>query len=458
MTGLLTRLQQTATVRFVLLQLLMTTVAALFVFPFLAWRTERLVESELRQSVAEEIARVARRFQSGGLPAAVAEIGEIRADGSSDRLAVRLEASGGRAVSANIAAWPPVVTTVGGWQTLSLYRIGEGEPRTFGLSATRLGAGGARLLLGHELDQRQAVLRILYESLALGIAMTLVAGLVTGVVHARYTLGQLGGIATSAEAIMAGDADGRITLAGSDDEFDRLGGVLNRLLDQQGRQRREIEAIATSLAHDIRTPLARMRQSIEAARAGSVPATATLDRIDGETSRLLAMVTTLLETARARSGVGRERFTSVDVSELIAELAELYAPVGADAGMPITATVAPGLAIEGNRQLLAQAVINLIENALRHAQGSDGVALAATATATGLAITVADHGPGIAAADRGEVAKAFVRLDPSRSGDGHGLGMSLVAAVAELHGGTLTLADNQPGLAATLNLPAGRRV
>ncbi len=455
------RLRQTATARYVLLQLLLTTLSALLVYAFLAWRTERVVETATHRLVTEEILLVTRHFNAGGFASARTTVEEAIAASRGDRLAIRLEDGQGHALAGNLAAWPPVVAPGSGWQTLSLYRVGATEPRSFSLRAVALGPG--RLLVGRERDERQAVLGTLYESFALGMGLTVLAGLVGGYIHARFTLAQLSSIAGTARSIMAGDRSGRIHLSGSDDEFDRLGHVLNNLLDSQERQRSEIEAVATSLAHDIRTPLARMRQAVETAQRGEGDIDATLERIDSETGRLLTMVSTLIETSRARWGVGRESFDIVDVSTMVEEIAELYAPVAADAGMPISVAVAPGLVARGNRQLLAQALVNLIENALRHARGSPDIAISAGATAAGegestageVAIRVADRGPGIPAADRNRVKGAFVRLDASRSGDGHGLGLSLVAAAAMLHGGTLQLGDNEPGLVATLLLPAG---
>ncbi len=451
------RLRNSATLRFILLQVGLTSLSAVLVFATLAWRTERVVDLAAQRQVEETIALIAGRATRGGLAAAAEEVTAITRASRGDRLVVRLEGPAGAALAGNLGAWPAAVAIGSGWQTLPLYRIAATEPRRYSLRGVTV--AGGRLLVGREQDEREAFLVTLYESLALGLLLTLVTGLAGGYVHARYTLEHLRDIAVSARAIMAGNRGGHIAESGSNDEFDRLVAVLNQLLDAQERQRSEIEAVATSLAHDIRTPLGRIRQAVDAARHGG-DAEHELDRIDSESSRLLTMVTTLLETSRARWGVGRDAFAPVDMAVLVEEIGELYAPVAAEADMPISVSIrvegVERLPVIGNRQLLAQALVNLIENALRHATGSPDIVLSAVRRGNTIVTMVADHGPGIPAADRERVLRAFVRLDSSRTGDGHGLGLSLVAAVAALHDGQLQLADNAPGLVATLHLPAAR--
>jgi signal transduction histidine kinase len=449
------RLRQTATLRFVLLQVSLTMLSATLVYAVLAWRTERVIDEASRYHVDEIIALVVARTGQGGLPAAAQEVAAVIGGSRAERLVVRLEGPGGARLAGNLSAWPRGLGVDAGWRTLAIGRPGTPQARRYILRARSL--AGGRLLVGREGEERAAFLDTLYESFALGLLLMLLAGLASGYVHARYTLEHLRAIARSARSIMAGDRTGRIADHGTGDEFDRLTGVLNLLLDSQERQRGEIEAVATSLAHDIRTPLGRIRQAVDAARHGGDFQLA-LDRVDTESSRLLAMVTTLLETSRARWGMGRDAFAPNDMAVLVDEIAELYAPVAAEAGMPIRVDIAPDAAgelpVSGNRQLLAQALVNLIENALRHATGSPAIILSVRRQGHHIVAAVADRGPGIAAADRDNVTRAFVRLDPSRSGDGHGLGLSLVSAVAALHDGRLELGDNHPGLVAALWLPA----
>ena len=443
---------RSATLRFVLFQLLLTTVAALLVFSFLAWRTERLADSDVRGQIAEELALVKERFDAGGFAAAKTAVAEIEAASRGDRALTRLEDENNRQVAGNLAAWPPVIRAPSMWQRLPLYIAGASRERLFGVSTLLLGKG--RLLIGRELSERQAVLDTLYESLALGLILMVAAGIVGGLIHARYTLGQLDSIADSARAIMSSDPGGRIANSGRQDEFDRLGAILNELLDQQERQRHEGELIATSLAHDIRTPLARIRQVIDIGRHDQPTALPILNAVDEEIVRLLRLIKALLETARARAGIGSESFETLDFTDIVAEIVDLYAPVAADAHMPIVADIGPRLYVRGSRQLLSQAIVNLIENALRHASGSGGLVIKAQQHGETISFSLADHGPGIPESDRERVQKAFVRLDPSRSGEGSGLGLAFVAGVTSLHHGHLTLDDNFPGLVARLMFPA----
>jgi signal transduction histidine kinase len=266
-------------------------------------------------------------------------------------------------------------------------------------------------------------------------------------------------ITEASRTIMAGNMSGRMPVAGSNDELDRLALALNEMLDQIESLMAAMKEVSSNVAHDLKTPLTRIKARVEAAlRSGSeAEYRSALENTVDESDRLLDTFNALLSIARAEAGQSRSGLVAVDVSELIADVAELYEPMAEEEGGTLTSATAPGLHVLGDRQLLAQALTNLLDNALKYG-ARDGETPVITVTAAPeddkVVITVADHGPGIPAEDRGRVTERFVRLDQSRSKPGNGLGLSLVSGVMKLHKGTLALEDNAPGLKARLVLLA----
>jgi signal transduction histidine kinase len=252
---------------------------------------------------------------------------------------------------------------------------------------------------------------------------------------------------------MAGDLTQRLPLTSAGDEIDSLSDNLNRMLERTERLMKGMRTVTDSIAHDLRTPLNRLRNRLEGVvnRQDSQPETQTeIEAAVGETDTLISTFNALLLIAEAEAGVVREAMGRVDLPAVVDGIAELYAPVAEEKN--ITLDVAPSGAarIEGNRSLISQALANLIDNAIKYTPEGGKVRVAVTDTAGGIALSVADNGPGIPAADRPRVLERFVRLDGSRNAPGTGLGLSLVAAVARLHDARFELTDNAPGLKATL--------
>jgi len=243
--------------------------------------------------------------------------------------------------------------------------------------------------------------------------------------------------------------------AGGGDAFDRLAARLNLMLGKLERLMAELRVVTDSLAHDLRSPLARLRTKTEQAVLMADPAArdVALSNLLIETDLVMAMLTTAIEISRSEA-VSRDRFTAVAPAELIEEIAELYEPVAEDAGLAfVTAIETRPPAMKVHRELLSQAIANLIDNAMKHGAAGGAVTLRLLDAVDGLAIQVEDRGPGIAEADRAVAMKRFGRLDSARTTPGAGLGMALIEAVARLHGGRYELADNAPGLIARIVLP-----
>ena len=275
-----------------------------------------------------------------------------------------------------------------------------------------------------------------------------------------YLRRRLRAISGTAEAIIGGDIRERMPVSARRDEFDQLASTLNRMLDRIEGLLENLRQVSSDVAHDLRTPLAGLRNRLElgASRSngGNIDAAVLEDAIV-RVDEVLSLFAAILRIAEVESGETRRFFAPVDLSALATELAESFAPVVLDSGRTLLWSIEPGLTIEGDRELLSQAGINLIENAQRHTPDGTIIRLTLVSAGPRACLQVVDNGPGVAKADRDKIVKRFGRLDRSRNTSGYGLGLNLVAAVAKLHDGRLLLKDANPGLSATLELPRAER-
>ncbi len=261
---------------------------------------------------------------------------------------------------------------------------------------------------------------------------------------------------------MAGNLAGRMPVTGTGDELDRLALALNQMLDQIERLMSAMKEVSSNIAHDLKTPLTRVKARVESALRSGVSSEyrEALEKTVEESDRLLQTFNALLSIARAESGQQRSGLEPVDARTIIAEVAELYEPMVEEQGGTLSVEAAEGLDIVADRQLLAQAISNLLDNALKYGarEGeAPRIELSGEVSNGRVVIAVGDHGEGIPIADRDRVLERFVRLDASRSRPGNGLGLSLVSGVVKLHGGVLALEDNHPGLLAKISLPTRGR-
>jgi signal transduction histidine kinase len=285
-----------------------------------------------------------------------------------------------------------------------------------------------------------------------------VLGLGGGLLMSRNFLRRVDAITEASRTIMAGNMSGRMPVQGSSDELDRLALALNEMLDQIESLMAGMQEVSSNVAHDLKTPLTRIKARVEAAlRSGSeADYRAALESTVDDSDRLLETFNALLSIARAEAGQSRSGLESVDASLIIADVVELYEPMAEEEGGSLTCQAETGLNVMGDRQLLSQALTNLLDNALKYGarEGeTPDITVRGVIEGDKVVITVADHGEGIPPQDRGRVTERFVRLDSSRTKPGNGLGLSLVSGVMKLHKGTLLLEDNHPGLAARLVLP-----
>lgn len=357
----------------------------------------------------------------------------------------------GRRISGDLLT-PPVRLPLNGWSEVrSQTRAG---PIVLRATAARL-ADGSMLVIGRDAAGQRVFERRTADGLVIALGIVVTASLGVGLLLNALVIHRAGAVAGVAERIAAGDLGARAEVSERGDSFDRIGASLNRMLDRIEALLTGMRTVTDSLAHDLRTPLTRMRGAIEAAldpATSNADCRAALELVSLELERVLSVFAALIDIARAESGLSREMMQPLRLDELVLDLASLFAPVLEDAGQRLDIRPVDPLVIEGHEQLLRQAVGNLLFNAARYA-GSDAVVTLEVRRAGGVAeVVVADNGPGIPQEHRSRVKERFVRLDEARGGSGSGLGLSIVAAAAKLHGGDLRLEDNRPGLRAVLTM------
>jgi signal transduction histidine kinase len=454
----LKRLLETSTFRWALIYLALFGVSTLALLGFLYVATAGVMERQTTDTIQAELAGLNDQYRMQGL-SGLRRVIERRSAAQPHRASVYLLADQiGQRIAGNLDRWPEVLPNADGWMDFSVqvptgdtFERRRAHAEVFGLD------GGFRLLVGREVEDRLQIQSLIKQAFGWGLALTLLLGLAGGFVISRGMLGRVDAINRTTSRIMAGELGQRIALSGSRDEFDQLAANLNAMLDQIERLLQGMRQVTDNIAHDLRTPLNRLRSRIEVALLGEpdrADSRAVLEQILIDAETMIGTFNALLEIARAEAGSDRTGFAPVDLARLCQDMAELYEPLAEDKGVRFERSCPADAWVRANGHLLAQAVANLLDNAIKYTPASGQVRLAVERGPGRLAITVADTGPGVPAADRERVLERFVRLDATRSTPGNGLGLSLVAAVAKLHGAELVLEDNHPGLSVRLELAA----
>lgn len=363
---------------------------------------------------------------------------------------------GGAVLAGNFTVPPPVRAI---WRGKRTFERGDGLdlPRRVtairGL-ATRLPDGGV-LYVAENASSLHALNQLITQAFLAVFGSILVLGLAGGLLVARATFRRVEGISNTARDIIHGDLSRRIAIAGSGDEFDRLAENLNAMLERIQALMENVQQVSSDIAHDLRSPLARLREHLElAGRNAQEPETrlafeAGIEQVDAA----LGIFAAMLRIAEVEAGARRRDFRSVDLSGLLTDLAETFETVAESEGKAVAADIPDGLNVTGDPELLTQMFVNIIENAIRYSPAGSRVGIAAQPGAPGrLDVVICDNGPGIPANEHRRVLKRFVRLDASRHSAGAGLGLALAAAVAELHDGSIGLSCNEPGLRVTIGL------
>lgn len=442
------------------LALLVATAAA--IFGLLFWQSNALLSEQVVASLRADMDALLADGRAGGLPGLVEAVtARSRSRGPTYYLLTDLR--GGK-LAGNLAAPPAELGDKPAGGLFRLASTGTGASRlAFGIAADT--GVGARLLAARDIDDQRQYARRMQWAFLLGFGLLALAGLAGGVMISRRVLRRIETIAEVSRSVMGGDMSRRVALAGTSDELDDLAANLNRMLDRIELLMAGLREVSDNIAHDLKTPLTRLRTRAEAAlREGREAGhyRDALERTIEEADDLIKTFNALLLIARLEAGALEQSMAEVDLGALVRDAAELYEPLAEERGLALTVAAGEGITVRGNRQLIGQAVANMIDNAIKYSGKPAGKASGAApgpitvtlvAAASGPEIAVADRGPGIPPEDRARALKRFVRLDQSRSQPGTGLGLSLVAAVARLHGGGVRLEDNAPGLRIVLALP-----
>lgn len=463
------KLFRTTAFRLTLVYLTIFVLFAISLLGYFAWNTRRMITEQIVATVDADIGGLREQYQQGGIRQLVLAV-ESRSlrPGSSLYLVTSAQ---GQALAGNVGSIAPAVMAQEGWSEGLYQRLDEqggGEHRA--LVRVFVLPGGFRLLVGRDLEERTRLYGIIARAARWSFAIVIVLGLAGGVFVSRRVLRRIDAMTGSTQRIMAGDLSERLPVGRSGDELDRLAANLNAMLERIEALMRGVKEVSDNIAHDLKTPLTRLRNRAEQVLASSgseADYRAALERTIEESDALIATFNALLIIARAESGQARDGMALFDAASVARDIQELYEPLAEEKHLRLQIEADETTHVFGHRELVSQALANLVDNAIKHASAADNPALpeegadtrnqiviSAHQDSDHIVLAVADHGPGIAQEDRERVKDRFVRLEKSRSQPGSGLGLSLVSAVATLHGGSLKMEDNKPGLRIMLLLPA----
>lgn len=457
------------------------TLFALFgvaILGYFAFNTRRLITEQITQTVDAEIVGLGEQHRQGGIRLLVSVIDDrSRRPGSSLYLVSNFA---GESLAGNVGSLPHGVLDRPGWAETVYRRLDEqdGANHSALVRVVQM-PGGFRLLVGRDLEEREHIYRILIATGRWSIALVVVLGLAGGFFVTRRVLKRIDAMSETSRVIMAGDLGGRLPISGTGDELDRLAQSLNAMLERIEALMLGLKEVSDNIAHDLKTPLTRLRnRSEEALRTPKDEAgyRAALETTIDESDKLIRTFNALLMIAQAESGQARDNMEVLDAGDIVRGIGELYEPLAEEKKLELRVETDGPAPVRGNRELISQALSNLVDNAIKYGRpnvegsrvegtGSEGapteiraeipaeIVVRTRTDGQQVLIEVSDRGAGIPEADRSRVVQRFVRLEQSRSLPGSGLGLSLAAAVARLHGGELRLADNNPGLTTIIALP-----
>jgi signal transduction histidine kinase len=464
------KLIRTTAFRLTLAYLFLFALFAASLLGYFAWNTRRLITEQITTTVTAEVGVVSDIFGRRGLHGLTLTI-ENRALRPGANLYL-VTTPAGVAIAGNVGSLAPGVMATPGWSETAyrLYEQDSADHRAL-VYVTEL-SNGFRLLIGRDLEERRRMFGIVAKAAQWSVLVVVALGLGGGIFVARRVLRRIDAMTGTTQRIMAGDLSGRLPVGRSGDELDRLAENLNAMLERIEALMMGLKEVSDNIAHDLKTPLTRLRNRAEEALAKSgseAEYRSALERTIEESDGLIRTFNALLMIARAESGQARGNMDDFDAADVAHGIQELYEPLADDDGMSLRVKT-ESTPLHGNRELISQALANLVENAIKYgkpvaaaqplsansvaAPESKEILIEARRDGDFVLLSVRDHGPGIPEADRKHAVERFVRLEASRTQPGSGLGLSLASAVATLHGGELRLGDADPGLSATLAIPA----
>ena len=454
------KLIRTTAFRLVAIYLLIFFLFAGFLLGYIAFNARQLVDSQVTETIETEVNSLAEQYRLGG-PRRLAGAIERRSRQARGFYYVLADPQG-EVIAGNVGDAKSLLQMQPGWHFVMFARSSEEghEDRVPSRMRLFLLPNNLRLIVGHDLEEQVRLRAVIRRAGGLSLLLVLFLGGMGAWVVSRRVLRPVDNITAAVGRIVSGNLEERLPVRGVNDEFDRLASHINHMLGRIGELMAGMREVSDNIAHDLRTPLTRLRAaSEEALRTAKSPEElrAALERTIEESDQLIRVFNALLMIARAEAGNAPAAFAEVDAAHIVSDVAELYEPVAEEQSIVLTVGERAATSLRGSRELISQALANLVDNAIKYgqtsAEGARKIDISARLNGDNVEFQVADNGPGIQAAERERVIDRFVRLEKSRGMPGSGLGLSLVAAVARLHGGKFTLQDNAPGVRAVLSLP-----
>lgn len=449
------RLVRSSTFRLALLYFGLFSTSVLGLLAFIYWSTAGYMSRQTDATINAEIQGLEERYRTDGLSGLSRLIaGRLAEQQPGDSSIYLLTDQNFRPLVGNLSRWPEPAPDEEGWLDFYLGRANADYAPHRGRAKAFLVRGQFHLLVGRDMFELEETQRTIIQTLVWGVVITLVLALLGGVTFSRGVMRRIESINRTSKEIMSGDLSRRIPTTGSSDDFDRLAGNLNDMLDQMELLMEEVKRVSDNIAHDLKTPLARLRNRLELLRNDAARDGEQLKLVDAalhEADGLLSTFNALLRIARIESKARREAFSDLDLVAVLNDVVELYEPLAEDRGQDLRLECAGALRVRGDRDLLFQCIANILDNAIKYTP--TGGRISVVLDERGGYLRVCDQGPGVPEHARDKVFRRFYRLDASRSTVGSGLGLSLVAAVARLHSMEIELGDNNPGLCVTLKMP-----
>jgi len=424
-------------------------VSSLLTLAILLFSATRDLKAQIHEAIQQDIRELTNIYDKEGETALVDDIKGLSSSVEATRSLYLLEEADGRVIIGNV----PRIEPFDGWTETRL-TLASSETSHFFIYGTRIGE--LWLFVGRRAHSVWEIQKLILRSVAWALCITIPIAFFGVVTLAKQASRRVDAIAIAMDAYLQGNLSQRVPQTSRGDEIDRLADNINNVLRQIEKLIDGMKQVTSDVAHDLRTPLSRLRQRLESAKEGgdkaqgSVKPSEAIEEIDG----ILATFDALLQIAEIDSGAKSTTFGEVDLSQLGQFLFDTYSSVADDNGQNLELDVVGNVVLRGSRRLLVQLLVNLIENAIRHSPTGTSIKLAICNRPAGPAIAVSDTGPGIPPEDRERVFERFYRRDSSRSTPGNGLGLALVRSIAELHGATVTLSDNAPGLIVTVDFPS----
>ena len=460
---------KTTAARLSALYLVLFVICATFLVFYMTSLSVRMLIDQTRETIQEEVLDLGRAYQRGGLPRLVRVI-EARARQPGANLYLIADPNG-RVLSGNVESLQPSVLDNVGWieRPFAYRRYGEAESsagaRLTGHSATALVfrlPNQMIVLVGRDIGEVERFRDVVRRALVVAFGIMGLGALLIWYFVGRRALKRIDKVSEASRRIMGGDLSGRLPMSGAGDEFDRLSENLNKMLDRITALNEGLRHVSDNIAHDLKTPLTRLRNRAEAALAGkprSAEYRAALERTIAESDQLIRTFNAILMISRLEAGYSAEATIRVDLKAIVDDVVELYEPAAEEVGVKLEAHVEKAIEIDGNRELIGQALSNIVDNAIKYSAGTSEAPLISVSLKAedGEAwLTVTDNGPGIPPEEQGRVTERFVRLETSRTQPGSGLGLSLAKAVLTYHGGRLEISGREPGLAVAMIFPIGK--